>query len=482
MPEKQFFINLTDTQKSFSSLHFEDPPPEDAEWFCEYNKDTRCNSCEVPERDDKWYFLHDAKSGPSGKEQAASVAPSGPPSSPIKCIAAEAADSDLDQEAVQMLLRRDPLLQHLVDLKTKRSQIVSRYYFHEALLNSDVNCEKELESLRKQMEDSASEKPRGVVDGRKPAALPKSAEAGKDSASDGRTTASSGEPASAPQPKASSSETRVHVGRAGKDKMESATPSKTQGPTAEAPTAGTPARTPCRVDSRKSNALSAGPVTRSATKNRRLEDDTSMASAAPPKMPTTGKATKAIIHNGETVTPPNLPNRGDASSSAGSHPNGATAKNLFPKTSMASMHGEKEGAAKKRGSPSSSSDGSTPKKHKPEDGQGVDSKRSTAAQHPSASTASSHDDSDIEIVGSKKPSVGASNKSSEPVRSQPNKRKRGLSRGKPRTGSKQQPKKQSSKKKNQGASAAANARRSSAGAKKNRSKNGVIDLCDSDND
>lgn len=107
----------------------EDELPE--KWYCEMNDDVDNNSCDHPERDQKWY---------EDKMQRDIVGNALVDSDVQSEVASNSGDGDAMSEAdKQALVQRDEVLQHILGIQqsTKQTAIVSRYEFHEALLEAD---------------------------------------------------------------------------------------------------------------------------------------------------------------------------------------------------------------------------------------------------------------------------------------------------------------------------------------------------------
>jgi hypothetical protein len=95
-------------------------------WFCEMNTlDSVNNTCDAPEKDTRWYYRHLSA-------QLDNVLKD----SPVKCIARETIDSALSQEEKAKLVESDKILTHLLKVTAgeQKSSVISKYYFHDALL------------------------------------------------------------------------------------------------------------------------------------------------------------------------------------------------------------------------------------------------------------------------------------------------------------------------------------------------------------
>jgi len=112
-------------------------------WFCSMNATDRTNNtCDAPERNQIWY------------EKQLSNAYSGNNESPIKCMAREFTDAPPSHGSKQKLVANDKVLEHLLKVteREKKTTVVSRFYFHEALLESKDNSAEEMETAREAME------------------------------------------------------------------------------------------------------------------------------------------------------------------------------------------------------------------------------------------------------------------------------------------------------------------------------------------
>lgn len=108
-------------------------------WYCKDNVDLDHNSCDRPERTQTW---HEQRQMGLIREQQGS---------PLKSMAQEEAESQGETAETLVMVERDSVLQELlnVEQKDKQSKLVSRYYFHDALLTSSKDTSEELESARK---------------------------------------------------------------------------------------------------------------------------------------------------------------------------------------------------------------------------------------------------------------------------------------------------------------------------------------------
>eukprot|EP00980_Cylindrotheca_fusiformis_P024895 scaffold12678_cov116-Cylindrotheca_fusiformis.AAC.2 len=111
-----------------------DPNTLPDQWYCEmmneYDK-TMTIDCTFPQKDEPWYFRHYAKA----KKQANGIEPEKP------IIAMSGSDvANLSKEKKEKLAARDAILMHLLGVSAsqkKKSKVVSRYAFHDALLDSE---------------------------------------------------------------------------------------------------------------------------------------------------------------------------------------------------------------------------------------------------------------------------------------------------------------------------------------------------------
>jgi len=122
------------------------------EWFCEMNAtDPRNSTCDQPERSQKWYELN--------------------PLTEVDGEAQSYSQSTCSVETVPSAYVEDEILRHLLTVseKQKGSSLVSRHYYHDALLASTQNVE-ELDNAKKYLEahpapqasiDSTSAKDKG---------------------------------------------------------------------------------------------------------------------------------------------------------------------------------------------------------------------------------------------------------------------------------------------------------------------------------
>lgn len=95
-------------------------------WFCELNeRDNVNNTCEAPEKDRAWYYRHLIEGQTDILQE-----------SPVKCIARDTADSALSQEEKAKLVEKDVILKKLltVTASDQQSSVISKHYFHDALL------------------------------------------------------------------------------------------------------------------------------------------------------------------------------------------------------------------------------------------------------------------------------------------------------------------------------------------------------------
>lgn len=94
-------------------------------WFCEMNDDTVNNSCDATEKDNRWYYRHLSADQLNILED-----------SPVKCLSSEAIDSAMSKEDKATLVENDVILQKLLNVAAseQQSSVVSKYYFHDALL------------------------------------------------------------------------------------------------------------------------------------------------------------------------------------------------------------------------------------------------------------------------------------------------------------------------------------------------------------
>lgn len=110
-------------------------------WYCRMNKsDPLNNACTISEKTQSWYAMQyppvDPKK-PANKPTVVGVA-----ASPAKFMTDEELSKPaLSDETTQRLTSKDEILQHLLTITEtgKKSNIISRHYFHEALLESKGN-------------------------------------------------------------------------------------------------------------------------------------------------------------------------------------------------------------------------------------------------------------------------------------------------------------------------------------------------------
>ena len=107
------------------------------QWYCSENNDSENNNCDSSEKTQAWY---------ENRIQRMACATD---SSPVKCKARDEIDSAMSIDEKQSLVDNDPVLQYLLAVRTSKSDIVSRFYFHDALLASRKDTDQELESARK---------------------------------------------------------------------------------------------------------------------------------------------------------------------------------------------------------------------------------------------------------------------------------------------------------------------------------------------
>ncbi len=100
------------------------------------------NTLEAPERDQLWYERHLYS---TDAELSAS---------PIKCMASDPIDSSASQRAKKKLVSNDEILEHLLDVteRQKKTTMISKFYFHEALLESTKDSTEEIEGMREALE------------------------------------------------------------------------------------------------------------------------------------------------------------------------------------------------------------------------------------------------------------------------------------------------------------------------------------------
>jgi CW-type Zinc Finger len=104
-------------------------------WYCEMMNeyDNRTNwTCSIPERDAVWYNKHFKKPNVSRGF-----------SSPIRKVnggaymspgLAAAGPGKMDDDATKKLVQRDSILMNILTVSASEKQVVSKYYFHDALL------------------------------------------------------------------------------------------------------------------------------------------------------------------------------------------------------------------------------------------------------------------------------------------------------------------------------------------------------------
>jgi hypothetical protein len=112
-------------------------------WLCKMNLvDVRNNTCEAPERDQLWYERHLYSTDAELNE------------SPIKCMASDPIDTSASQRAKKKLVSNDEILEHLLDVteRQKKTTMISKFYFHEALLESTKDSTEEIQGLREALE------------------------------------------------------------------------------------------------------------------------------------------------------------------------------------------------------------------------------------------------------------------------------------------------------------------------------------------
>jgi ERCC4-related helicase len=112
-------------------------------WLCKMNLfDVRNNTCDAPERDQLWYERHLYSTDAELSE------------SPMKCMASDPIDSLASQRAKKKLVSNDVILEHLLDVteRQKKTTMISKFYFHEALLESTKDSTEEIEDMRDAIE------------------------------------------------------------------------------------------------------------------------------------------------------------------------------------------------------------------------------------------------------------------------------------------------------------------------------------------
>lgn len=94
-------------------------------WFCEMNVDDDLNNdCSASEKDAKWYGRHFSDQHEVLRD------------SPAKCIARDSFDSAIPQDQKALLVERDEILKHLLEVTAdkRKNSVISKYYFHDTLL------------------------------------------------------------------------------------------------------------------------------------------------------------------------------------------------------------------------------------------------------------------------------------------------------------------------------------------------------------
>jgi hypothetical protein len=111
------------------------------EWFCHMNFDTTNNTCKAPERSQLWYEKHLYSTDTTDE-------------SPIKCMARDHIDSSSSTPAKNKLVSNDVILKHLLSVteRQKKTTMISRFYFHEALLENKKDSTEEIACLREAIE------------------------------------------------------------------------------------------------------------------------------------------------------------------------------------------------------------------------------------------------------------------------------------------------------------------------------------------
>jgi CW-type Zinc Finger len=116
------------------------------EWFCEMNaNDPDNNNCDAEEKGELWYANRLA----SAQQLDAAQVLFGLSTAPPPANDFNSADSSLSKEDTQRLVDKDPVLKHLLKIteNKKKSTLVSRHYFHEALMQiQDIDEEPEQDS------------------------------------------------------------------------------------------------------------------------------------------------------------------------------------------------------------------------------------------------------------------------------------------------------------------------------------------------
>jgi hypothetical protein len=119
-------------------------------WYCDMNKnDDANNKCSASEKDAEWYGRHFSDQLEVLKD------------SPVKCIVRDSSDSAIPQDHKALLIDRDEILKHLLEVTAdkQKNSVISKYYFHDALLEEtedDVFEAVGQEALSKDSEKASS--------------------------------------------------------------------------------------------------------------------------------------------------------------------------------------------------------------------------------------------------------------------------------------------------------------------------------------
>jgi hypothetical protein len=122
-------------------------------WFCEEmgQWDKKNSDCSAPERSQLYMEQHFARKEPNDGV----VSPAKGLSSPAKGMASDSG-GEISEEKTELLVARDAVLQGLlkVSAKEKKSSVISKYYFHDALLEEKDLEEKDCDSQKLKKDDN----------------------------------------------------------------------------------------------------------------------------------------------------------------------------------------------------------------------------------------------------------------------------------------------------------------------------------------
>lgn len=134
-------------------------------WYCHLNEnDPVNNTCDASQKDNRWYYSHfklnyisitDPDSGKEETREQHTVLPS--PAKPTGVLG-DKTDYDDDEwdEKKELLVENDEVLRKLLSLRSDTAGLVSKYYFHEALLETCDDDVKDAAEARDTMDDKSA--------------------------------------------------------------------------------------------------------------------------------------------------------------------------------------------------------------------------------------------------------------------------------------------------------------------------------------